>query len=187
MRLFVGCELEDEVRVRLAEIARHAGPSLNGFRWVAPEAMHVTIKFLGEVEDSLVGEVKSVLEEPLADVPEFEVSLEGLGCFPSRGVPRVLWVGILQGAEDMIALDKIVESALEPVGFEREKRPFSPHITLARVKRGVRPRRIGDLMKESSAAAFGSQKVRYVSLIQSVLRPEGAVYTPVHKWTLKRN
>lgn len=187
MRLFVGCELEEALRVRLADVGRRATPYLGGLRWVAPEAMHITLKFLGEVEDALVGEVTSALEEPLGDVPAFAVSFQGLGSFPLRGAPRVLWAGISHGAAELSLLSKIVEAAMEPIGFESEKRSFSPHVTLARVKRGARPRGIGELTREGKAATFGSQEVRHVSLIQSVLRPDGAVYTPIHRWTLKGN
>ena len=99
----------------------------------------------------------------------------------------MLWAGISHGAAELISLSKIVEAAMEPIGFEREKRSFSPHVTLARVKRGARPRGIGDLVREGRTKDFGNQEVRRVSLIRSVLRPDGAVYTPIHKWDLKGN
>lgn len=187
VRLFVGCELEEALRARLAEVGRRAGLSADGLRWTAPEAMHVTLKFLGEVEEALVGEVTSVLEEPLGDVPAFAVLFQGLGRFPPRGAPRVLWAGISEGAAELISLSRIVESAMEAVGFEREKRVFLPHVTLARVKRDARPRGVGELVREGKATTFGSQEIRYVSLIRSVLGPDGAVYTPVHKWVLRGN
>ncbi len=187
MRLFVGCELDEALRARLTEMGQRGEPSLDGLRWVAPEAMHITLKFLGEVEDALVGEVTTALEKPLGDVPAFEALFQGLGRFPPRGALRVLWAGIKKGAAELVSLSKIVEAAMEPIGFDREKRPFSPHVTLARVKRGARLRRIDELVREGKAAVFGSQKVRHVSLIRSVLRPDGAVYTPVHRWDLKGN
>ncbi len=185
MRIFVGCELEEALRARLTDVARRSEASLDGLRWVTPEAMHITLKFLGEVADELVGEVTSVLEEPLGGITSFAVSFQGLGSFPTRGEPRILWAGISRGVAELILLSKIVEAAMEPIGFEREKRSFSPHVTLARVKRGARPRGIGDLTREGKAATFGSQEVQYVSLIRSVLRPDGAVYTPIHRWALK--
>ncbi len=188
MRLFVGCELEEALRARLAEVGQRAGVAgADGLKWVAQEAIHITLKFLGEVEDELVGEVTSALAGPLGEVPAFAVSFQGLGSFPPRGAPRVLWAGISQGGAELISLSRIVESAMEPVGFDREKRSFSPHVTLARVKRGARPRGIGELMREGKAATFGGQEVRHVSLIRSTLRPDGAVYTPIHKWGLKVN
>ncbi len=187
MRLFVGCELEEALRTRLADVGRRGGPSVDGLRWAAPDALHITLKFLGEVADALVGEVTSVLEEPLGDIPAFAVSFQELGCFPLRGAPRVLWAGISHGAAELSSLSKVVEAAMEPIGFEREKRPFSPHVTLARVKRGARLRRIDELVSGSNTAAFGGQEVRHVSLIRSVLRPDGAVYTPIHRWALKES
>ena len=187
MRLFVGCELDETLRSRLAEVGRRAEPLDEGLRWVTPEAMHITLKFLGEVEDALVGEIAPALEKPLGDVPVFEMSLQGLGRFPPRGAPRILWAGISHGAAELICLSKIVETAMEPIGFDREKRQFSPHVTLSRVRRNARPREIDDLVSEGKAAVFGSQKVRHISLIRSVLQPDGAVYTPIHRWDLKEN
>lgn len=181
----MACELDEAVRRRLTDAVEHARSAVDGVKWVARAGMHVTLKFLGEVEDALVDEIVAALEGPLGDVSVFAVSFQGLGCFPSKGAPRVLWVGVSEGAGELISLNGIVETALEPVGFDREKRSFSPHITLGRVRKGVRPRGIGELVNEGRTAAFGRQEVRHASLIQSVLRPDGAVYTPLHKWQLR--
>ncbi len=184
MRLFIACEISKAIREHLGEIIRRADPSVSGVKWIASGGVHVTLKFLGEVEDPMIDKVKSVLEKPLAEVEPFTLSVEGLGCFPPRGTPTVVWAGVSKGAEELRRLNGIVEESLEPAGFEREKRKFTVHATLGRVKRGARPDGLREFVSEAGAAGFGEQLVDGISLIRSVLQPTGAVYTPIHTWKL---
>lgn len=184
MRLFVGCKIDQAVRGRLAEVIERLESSVAGVKWVDPEKTHITLKFLGEVENERLEGIMSSLERALKNIRPFTVSFEGLGCFSPNGSPRVLWVGISEGARELTALSGTAESALEPMGFEREGRAFSPHITLGRVRKGVRPRGAAEAVSGNKTTAFGSQRIECVSLIQSVLNPAGAVYTPVRTWDL---
>ena len=121
----------------------------------------------------------------LGEIEPFGIAVEGLGCFPPKGAPRVVWAGISGGAEELSSLSGVVETCLEPVGFQREKRDFVAHVTLGRVRRGARPKGLREVVEEGKAVSFGEQRVDSVSLIRSVLQPTGAVYTPIHSWQLK--
>ncbi len=185
MRLFVAHEIDEAIRNRLAETIKEAGARIDGMKWVAPENIHITLRFLGEVEDPSVERIVDALEGTLSDADAFAVSVRGLGAFPPRGSPQVLWAGVTDGAENLVSLNDAVESALEPVGFEREKRRFSPHATLGRARRKSRPRGLRELIAGQEATEFGTQEAAKITLMQSTLTPAGPIYAPVRTWTLK--
>src|SRR5262245_22813927 len=137
MRLFVGVELSDAARRLAAEVARALQRELEkalGARWVAPQNMHLTVRFVGYVPDDRAAAVLEALMRPL-DVPAFEIELGGCGRFPSRGAPRVLWIGVRTGLASLRTLHEEFNRRLAPIGYEPESRPFSAHLTLARIAR----------------------------------------------------
>src|SRR3954464_1479058 len=136
MRLFVGIELCEALRDAAASVAgalRTAlGPSVD-VRWVAPEKLHVTVRFIGSVADARVPAVVDALARPIAVAP-FDVQLGPCGAFPRSGPPRVIWIGLAAGEPSVREIHDELDRRLEPLGFAREARPFSAHLTLARVK-----------------------------------------------------
>jgi 2'-5' RNA ligase len=181
MRLFVAVNLPDGERKALAA----AGESLRDMalpvKWTDASGLHVTLKFLGEVEESQAGPIGSALSGVTASLRPFDVTLGGLGAFPSLERPRVVWVGVERHpALELLAND--VERALGAFGFESELKPFHPHVTLGRVKREARPAALRPLA--GAAAAFeyaGSMQVSAVDLMRSTLGPRGAAYAVVHR------
>src|ERR1700745_1541462 len=140
MRLFVAIEISAEIRQRINEFVTRLQPRLSNARWVRPEGLHITLKFLGNVPD----ERRPVIEQALRriDAIRFEVSVQRIGVFPNQRSPRVLWVGIESGL-DLPNLAKESDNVLASLGFEREKRAFTPHVTLARFKEGTRTLNVG--------------------------------------------
>ncbi len=184
MRLFVAVELDAPARDALvraaAGLARTeavaAGPSL---KWVAPAALHLTLRFIGEVDAARGARVMAALEAPFALAP-FDVTFAGAGAFPPRGAPRVLWAGVAEGADRMVALAAAVERRVREAGEPAETRPFTPHLTLARARDRGRPVR-GDALRETLARAplaAGPVRVASVTLFESRLTPRGPDYTP---------
>lgn len=178
IRAFVGVRIDAGVVEKIFAVQAELKQSLKGIRWVGKENFHFTLKFLGGVEERRVGEIGEALERSVRAVAPFSVTGRGIGVFPDIRRARVLWVG-LEG-EELAALAEAVEAALEPLGFERERREFQPHLTLGRWRDFERR---SELLKRElerfKDCDFGASRVDEVVLFQSVLRPEGSLYSPL--------
>lgn len=168
MRLFVAIDLPDDIRQSAADICR----GVHGVRWLPPEQLHLTLRFIGEVDDA----VNAAIRRGLAAIalPPFPVSLQGVGCFPSPRRPRVLWVG-LSGGTPLMQLQHDVETAVVAAGLPPEERPFSPHITLARLK----DHREGDaapFLTRNASFHSGPFTVDTFHLYSSILTAKGAIH-----------
>jgi RNA 2',3'-cyclic 3'-phosphodiesterase len=183
-RLFVAAWPGDAFRAELADVFRALRSTGASVRWVPAGNLHVTLRFLGDVESSRVAELTRVLEDALRNVAAFPVRLAGFGVFPSRGVPHVFWAGFGDGARELAALARIVERALLPGGFVPvSERPFRAHVTLGR-SRGPRGlERLVTLAREWSPKG-GAHTLAEVRLVESRLTPRGAVYAPVARFPL---
>ncbi len=168
VRLFVAVDLPAGVREGLAALA--AG--VPGARWVEGDQLHLTLRFIGEVDGALFRDIATALGA-VGGTP-FELTLDGLGHFPPRGVPRVLWAGV--GRSDaLVSLRTRVESALAGVGVAREGRKFAPHITLARLK-GTPPARVGRFLQDHPLFRSPSFAVDRFRLSSSTLGRRGALH-----------
>jgi RNA 2',3'-cyclic 3'-phosphodiesterase len=191
IRTFIAVELPDDLRrsvVRVQEKLKRALP-ISGrqsdvrLQWVRAESLHLTLKFLGDIEESQLEPIRAALSGAVQAVPSFTMEVEGIGAFPDAHAPRVIWAGLRAGPPQhaLLTLASTVEAALVPLGFQTEEKPFSPHLTLARVKGGSRA--LGKVLYHSlqagpeSSGALGTLPVESVALIKSELRPTGSVYT----------
>jgi len=184
MRAFIAVKLDERIHRRLEllqEELRGAMPA-RVVRWVEPDNIHLTLKFLGDTPAARLPDITRALEGVAAGVKPFAFDLAGLGCFPNTRRPNVVWVGIQEPAGRLAALQERIEEALEPLGFAREGRGFSPHLTLGRVRREGRPADIAEVglaveKRRDKVKNVGRQEVAGVTLFQSDLRPEGPIYT----------
>jgi 2'-5' RNA ligase len=178
LRLFVACELSDEVRRALGRVQddlRRLGA--RPLRWVRPEGIHVTLKFLGETESRRVDDIVEALA---GAIPPFELSLRvsTLGGFGGARL-RVVWVGLEGDVEALAGVARRVDGALAPLGFPRERRPFAAHLTLARVRDEASPaerRELVALIQRYRMPAPPSMIVREVALMRSIVGSGGSVY-----------
>ena len=182
MRLFIGVELDDAVRAAAATAALELKARLDtcapGFsaRWIDQANLHITLWFIGEVADERVLEISDALRRPF-DVAPFSLSLMRCGAFPPSGAPRVLWIGTTNGTEAMRELYGRIEHRLVPLGFAAERRSYTPHLTIARVKDPGRTS--GRVIRDAIAAvsvSCGASAVNAVTLFRSRLSPRGAAY-----------
>jgi 2'-5' RNA ligase len=178
MRIFIAIELDPPLRRALLKVPEREPLVGDGVRWVAEPLLHLTLRFVGEVEDSRILSVTQAVERATVQVPVFAMTVQGLGCFPGPAAPRIFWAGVVR-CEPLMTLAERVEAELRQEGFPAEFRPFSPHITLARIrKRGVRPRSPLD----SSDPIFGEQHVTSVAVVESELIPRrGPQYTVLER------
>jgi 2'-5' RNA ligase len=177
MRCFVAIGTCEEVRRRLLSVQQRLSPLLN-WKPVEFENMHLTLKFLGEVEDTRSGEILSALRSACSSFSRFEISVKGIGAFPGPSYVRVLWAGISEGAEKVVSISKAIDSELAKLGFPRE-RDFVPHVTIGRVKFVPRRKELMEMMESLKGEEFGRSEVESVELMKSVLTPKGPLYNSV--------
>ena len=152
--------------------------------WVAPGNLHLTLKFLGTVPETRIDAIVDALTQSGLDLRPFEARIRGLGAFPSGTRPRVIWAGVTDGANEMVELARRVDAALAELGFAREERPFSPHVTLGRVRRPGRDPALTEALGLATVREFGRMRVPGAALMRSELGPRGARYTELAKMTL---
>ena len=179
IRTFIAVELPGDIKKRLDEVEDSLKALRIGAKWVAPESIHLTLKFLGEISTDTVKGVTDVIEEAALGIPEFRLKVRGLGVFPDPRRVRVVWAGLEGEVDKLVELQKRLDRGLEKLGFVPESRPFTPHLTLARVRDdtpAVQRQSMAKLV-ESTAFEGGEFSVDSLSLMRSQLRREGAIYT----------
>jgi RNA 2',3'-cyclic 3'-phosphodiesterase len=200
IRAFLAVELSRELRTTLATVQQELKQRIELERnrdirisWVQPANIHLTIKFLGDMDEQVIDPLRGAVEAGIGSQPCVNVPFERLGAFPRPLSPRVLWVGPPENWEQavegkhVVEIHRVIEQVGESLGFLREAKPFSPHLTLARIKIGER--RIGVALAKSGILdrplSLGSLAVRSVVLIKSELKPTGSVYTKLWEAMLK--
>lgn len=174
MRLFVALEIPTTTRENLATLIASLRAITREPRWVRPDNLHVTLKFLGEVAEDELAAVETALGRIRSD-QAVTLEFRGLGFFPNEKKPRVFWAGIAASA-NLKTLAADIEGAMEKCGIAREKRDFSPHLTLARLERPL-PEALRKTIAENAQREFGSLRAGEFHLVQSTLKPSGAEYT----------
>jgi RNA 2',3'-cyclic 3'-phosphodiesterase len=183
VRTFLAIELDDAIRQRLAAVQERLRSQAGGVKWVEPANIHLTLKFLGEIEEDVAALVAEALAPVAAGIEPFEMRAAGIGSFPPHGAPRVVWVGIQETTGRLLELHRRVERELEALDIEREDRPFAAHVTLGRVKDRPDPR-LRHALDARAAEDFGTQPVTHVTFFQSILSPAGPTYTALHRLKL---
>ena len=184
IRTFVAIDVPAGVRESIggfqAGLKRHDAD----VKWVRPESIHITLKFLGDVAGGRIGEMANALRGAVEGASPFRVSVEGTGVFPGGQKPRVLWIGVKEGAEALSVLASHVDAALSGLGFDREKRKYSAHLTIGRVRS---PKGIQPVVEAMQSAAFeaGVIEAEEIVLMKSDLQPMGAVYTALERIKLR--
>ena len=176
--------MDDDLRRAVAETQERLRAGGADVKWVRPEGMHVTLKFLGEVDEARLPEIEGAVRAAVTDIAPFRLRLEGVGGFPSAIAPRVVWAGVVEGAQELAELARRIETALEPLGFERERREFSGHVTLGRARTPRGRDGLVAIMREAREQPFGEMEVRRVELMRSDLRPTGPIYTSQREFEL---
>ncbi|MDX1687113.1 MAG: RNA 2',3'-cyclic phosphodiesterase [Candidatus Promineifilaceae bacterium] len=183
IRTFIAVTLPDDVSEALGAVSQELAPQVpeKSVKWVTPERIHLTLRFLGDTPVDKLDDVASGLDRVAAGRAPFTLHLDQLGCFPNERRPRVIWVGVRGATEEVAALKEAIDEMLDPLGWEPERRSFHPHLTLGRVKRNHRQ----VALPWGSPVVSRPIPVDAVHLIESRLRPEGPVYTVRHTSSLQ--
>lgn len=188
-RLFIAVELPANVLQTISQVQANLKRAIpdRAVRWTRPEGIHLTLKFLGDARTSQLDAIKEGLAQAATGYAAFELSIQGLGCFPNLIRPRVLWVGVTGDTQSLSALQVAVEENIAPLGFPAEERGFSPHLTLGRTSQGASrddTELIGQIVKERDVGQLVSWQVDSVSLMRSQLKSDGARYTQMAEVSL---
>ena len=181
-RVFAALELADGLRRRLAEVqdGLNLAMSGDGVRWSRPEGVHLTVKFYGEVDSERLPDLQAGLARAAAEAAPIRVQVQGLGVFPNPQRPQVIWAGLAGDLAGLRALQAVVEVEAKTLGFKPEERDYAPHLTLGRVKAGLRPtqhRALIDYLAEARQWPLGQIEADRLTLLRSELRPGGSVYS----------
>jgi len=188
IRAFIAIELPSQIKAALSQLQGSLRTSKNAsVKWVNPEGIHLTLKFLGNVDEAEIPELTKALAEAVRGVAPFSLQLGDPGAFPGNQAPRVVWVGIEGDIEPLRTLHNNIGRVLAPLGFPPEKRAFSPHLTLGRVREEASPgekRRLGENVAALKTEVKLPFEVESLSLMRSKLTREGALYSCLASFAL---
>lgn len=189
MRVFLALEPSDEVEHQLGRAIRLLAERLplETIRWLSPESVHLTLKFLGETSPADLDQVLTRAQAEAAASRTMDLTVGGFGVFPELERPRVLWVGVRESSGALMALKSSLEQAMEPLGFEPERREFTPHLTIGRVEKDIERGLQQELVSELQQVNLGTLadwKAKELTLFKSELKPAGAEYSALERWQL---
>ena len=183
IRSFIAIELPEDLKLSLTRLQeRLKSESRAPVKWVNPNNMHLTLKFLGNIDAGVTGKITSALEEAVRGTRPFHLEIKGLGVFPNPRRVNIVWVGITGEVNQLDQLQKRVESSLTPLGFVPESRPFTPHLTLARLRDQATPDErlnLGQLIANTEFDANCNLYINSVHLVRSQLTREGPFYSHI--------
>ena len=189
LRTFIAVPLSSSVIEELNTLERELKRACprGAVKWVPPDRIHLTLHFLGDILPNRLAPIKEALNVVARNVPTFTFEAANLGAFPNPHRPRVIWVGVRDESSWLALLHEAVNEAMERLGFERERRKFSPHLTLGRVRRRAgaqEARAIGQVLADQQVGRLGQVAVKKLIFFQSVLRSTGAEYSPLAEFPL---
>ena len=188
MRTFIAIELPKEIKDALAQLQSQLKSTSDDVKWVEPQNIHLTIKFLGERDDKKIEKIMRILEETAKDNHPYEAKISSLGAFPKIETPRVIWVGIDKGDNETKQIAKKLEEEIAKAGIPKEERPFSSHITIGRTRSGLGLDKLVRSLKNLEVS-LAEKKLNFlvtkITLYKSTLTPKGPVYEILKEVNLK--
>jgi 2'-5' RNA ligase len=177
IRTFIAIELPEKIIYTIGKVQKEIKSYGLKIRWVRPENIHLTLKFLGDIKKTDTEKVARAVSESVTGYPPISLAVKGIGVFPGIKRPRVIWLGVSNQLDTLTVLQKTLDEKLEEIGFPKEKRPFRGHLTLGRIKSKIDPKTLNTVLKEfiqfESERFFADRIILY----KSELKPKGAVYT----------
>ena len=188
LRTFIAVDLPDEVVHGAMELVRKLARIAPGVKWVEPENMHLTLKFLGEVRETETWSICQAMSKAVANVSSFDAHFQGAGAFPKLERPRTIWIGVTDGRDELTGLYDAIDDAMADLSFARDPKRFVPHLTIGRVKQpGPWLSDVSRIIAEQSELDAGLAMIDEVVLYSSELMTEGPIYTPIGRSALAEN
>ncbi len=177
IRTFIAVELPDRIRSDIDGLQKDLASTGLKLRWAKSQNMHLTLKFLGDVDRENIADICDGVGAVTRQHPAFDLQPSGIGCFPGLKNPRILWTGISGTLNVLKALRADLENTLIPLGFKAEKRPFRGHFTIGRVKARLNPRKLAEALRVHHDFSSDVFTVKQVTVFESRLQPTGPIYT----------
>ena len=184
IRSFIAIEVPQALKSRIEELQRELRRTDADAKWVRREAIHLTLKFLGSIPQEAVEKISRALAPVISAWVPFEIRIHGMGGFPSSRNPRVVWVGLDRGKGEVHSLQQAIERPLAELSFPPEDRPFSPHLTLGRVRSSRGKSALAQVLEKHREVEIGNFRASEVFLFRSELKPSGAVYTKLRDFRM---
>lgn len=179
IRCFVAIEIPETIQTLLTSAQEELRKFVRGVSWVKRENIHLTLRFLGDVTPNQISVIKYSIEQVTDTRSPFSMELGGIGAFPNLSRPRIIWAGVKIGADEVGAIAREIDLRLSRRGYERDGKPFRPHLTLARLKSRTNLKPLIDVFQQYDTISGARMMVKQVRIVQSQLRRGGAVYTPL--------
>lgn len=187
MRCFIAIDIDEGIKSALSDLQRQLQSGVDvkkgDVKWVNPQNIHLTLKFLGEIKDEKVVEICNIVKAVAGRYKSFELDIESVGHFGDKS-PKVLWVGTGKGGDNLLELQEDVEKSLALAGWPQETRAFAGHLTLCRIRRPVAGIKLARMSEDFRDFKLGTMQVDSVSIYQSELKPRGPVYTLLGNYKL---
>jgi len=177
-------EIPEEIKNNIENVIEKMKLALTPVKWVLKKNLHITLKFLGWIDDNKIGELTAATTSCVKDLGSIDVSFSGLGVFPDQKHPRVIWVGIKEGGEKVTSLANCIDTKLAKLGYKTEERGFSPHLAIGRIKERIDVEVLNSLINERADIDLGSFNASYVSIMKSTLRRTGPIYEEMEQVSL---
>lgn len=179
IRSFIAVEISDKARSEITKMLNTFNQQDSGVRWIKQDNLHITLIFLGEVSQEFLEKVEKELSQVTQTQKQFVMSLKNIGAFPSQHSPRIIWIGVDKGSDELIDLQSSIEVGLTKIGYKPETRKFHPHLTIGRVKFRFNDPKIFETSYQSEAFV-----VKSVVLFKSTLMPQGPIYEKIKEFNL---
>jgi len=185
IRAFIAIELNKEIHDYLANIQNELKQARADVKWVKPENIHLTLKFLGNMDISQINQIKKILAEISQGENEFSIELSRVGAFPKLKYPRAIWIGIEKNQDKVTEIANNLEERLHKLGISKEDRPFHPHITIGRVKSSLNRSTLAEKLTSINIPQRPSMTIKKLTLFKSTLTPNGPIYQVLNESNFK--
>jgi 2'-5' RNA ligase len=185
IRTFIALELPPSLISLLAKVQEDLQSMGLRAKWVRPENIHLTLKFLGNINPTDIDNIGGAMVDAVGEIETFNLVAEGIGVFPGIKRPRVIWMGLKGQVQLLFAMQRLLEDSLAALGYKKEKRPFKGHLTLGRFKQSVNPNTIRRVLQEFGDLTIEEFTARRVIFYKSDLKPTGAVYSQLQQAVLE--
>lgn len=191
VRAFIAAGIPEELKTEIVRISSSLAGKIAGIKWTHRDNLHLTLKFLGDVEEAIVPDIQAILDQAVPEHLPIAYQLDGLGVFPNLRRPLILWLGLLRGGGKLSGLAVDLDKKLSGLGFIPEKRKFTPHLTLGRIKKGIPNGLLTKLLGPGEekinllSHSAGSLKINMLLFQKSTLTPRGAIHEIISEHRLK--
>ena len=176
IRIFIAIQLPDEVKKNIVELTNELKQTETAVKWVEEKNLHITLKFLGWVEDRKIDNVVELATKASAGIGSFKARFEGIGTFPPGKTPRVVWAGVAEGCDKLTKLANKLEEILSDAGYRSEEREFNSHVTIGRIKEKKGVDKLKEKIERFKDSKFGEAWVDSIVIMKSTLTPKGPIY-----------